>query len=102
MNGFERLANESAEFLPAGNIGTDQEKLPAVKVAGCLVFAYVEDGQLRVSVDLDDAGEFWQSDQSDCVPMTIRVQGDTVFAADSAGTVTAGSAVRYANHTTKG
>lgn len=75
----EIAANEGAEFYPAGEHG----RLPAVKVAGCMVFVYVLDGQLRVSVDLDDAQEYsWPREwvSSDVrVPMRINVQGDTVF-----------------------
>lgn len=58
--------------------------LPAIKVAGCVVFAYVLDGQLRVSVNLDEAREYpWPVTYGTgkvSVPMRITVQGETVFA----------------------
>jgi hypothetical protein len=85
----ERQLNLAATFLPAV---TDPEAmtLPAVEIAGILVFAYVKDGVLRVSVDLDTAGEsdFW-CDPETAVPMQLTVQGHTVYEADDRGMVTA-------------
>jgi hypothetical protein len=52
--------------------------LPAVQVAGAMVFVYVKDGKLCVSVDLDEAGAF----SPDPVPLEIAVQGTTVFTGD--------------------
>lgn len=71
----EQELNTAAEFLPGGPEGT----LPAIRVAGCLVFAYVRDGALQVSVDLDDAGRcgFWEG--REIIPMELSVQGATVW-----------------------
>jgi hypothetical protein len=42
--------NAGASFMPMS--GPDE--LPAIRVAGALVFAYVRDGELVVSAHLDD------------------------------------------------
>jgi hypothetical protein len=64
--------------------------LPAIRVADVLVFAYVKDGLLRVSVDLDEAADSWPTADSGGVPMRICVQGHVVFEADEQGHETAG------------
>ena len=51
QNADEAYVNRSAVFLPA----TGEHGLPALMVKGVLVFAYVRDGVIRVSVDLDDS-----------------------------------------------
>jgi hypothetical protein len=84
MTEKERAANLAAEFMPM-NPDPETGSLPAVKVAGCLVFAYVKDGLLRVSVDLDDASEYWPGE---CTPMRLSVQGNPVFEADEDGNET--------------
>jgi hypothetical protein len=48
---FEDRANEAAKFFPV--LGDDQ--LPAVQVAGVMVFVYVKDGELHVSAHYDEA-----------------------------------------------
>jgi hypothetical protein len=78
MSKREWRANCAAEFYPIGGQEPAQT-LPAVKMAGAMVFVYVKDGRLRVSVDLDEAGEFFP----DPVPMEITVQGQAVFDSDS-------------------
>jgi len=70
----EYRANRTAQFLPMSGPETALT-LPAVKVAGAVVFVYVKAGKLRVSVDLDEAGEFFP----DPVPLEVAVQGTTVF-----------------------
>lgn len=81
-----RAANEAALFHPYTVAEDGTEGLPAVEVAGVLVFAYVKDGELRVSVDLDTArhpdGPFMIiPGHEDEVPMVITVQGVPVFSA---------------------
>ncbi len=63
--------------------GGETEALPAVEVAGILVFAYLDPHckALRVSVDLDTV-DAWLLNAAECVPMLITVNGDDVFAAD--------------------
>jgi hypothetical protein len=63
----------TSRYLPAA--GPDEhDALYASN--GALVFVYMKDGILRVSVDLDEAQ---MPDGSDTVPMRIDVQGNTVF-----------------------
>ena len=73
-----RELNENADFLPAHF--SDSETLPAVRIAGALVFAYVhpQDG-LVVAVDLDEIdAELTLDDHT--VPMRVDVGIQTVFA----------------------
>jgi hypothetical protein len=70
----ERAVNLAAEFLPAR--AEESMSLPAVRIGSVLVFAYIKDGLLRVSVDLDDADDMEVNGE---VPMRICVGGDTVF-----------------------
>jgi hypothetical protein len=82
----DRAVNAAAVFHPFAVHDDGTQALPAVEVAGVLVFAYVQDGQLRVSVDLDTAagpgGPFTVvPGREDEVPMTITVQGTPVFSA---------------------
>ena len=91
MRDTDRTANDAAEFLAASrnDPDLDTDALPAIRVAGVLVFVYVDDGMLRVSVDLDDVGpENTDADVLDLynvwqVPMVITVQGEPVFRADA-------------------
>lgn len=72
--------NEGAAFLPK----TNDDELPAIQVAGVTVFLYRKDGVMRVSVDLDDAGETTPTVDPDGerrVPIQITVQGQTVWEA---------------------
>lgn len=67
----------TAEFLPQT---TDDER-PAVRIAGALVFVYVDSaGALRVTVDTEtvDAIPEWESG----VPMRIKVNSGTVYHGD--------------------
>lgn len=82
--------NESVTFMPADP--KDETTLPMVEIGGIQVYVYMDDERhLRVSVDLDTVDEQvfpLYGDQAQ-VPMTITVQGDTVFEAfDSDGTYT--------------
>jgi hypothetical protein len=74
MSDREDRANRAARFFPMSG-PEDALTLPAVKVAGAMVFVYVKAGKLRVSVDLDEAAEFFP----DPVPLEIAVQGTAVF-----------------------
>jgi hypothetical protein len=76
----EQAMNERVSFLPAAN----EDEKPCMQVAGALVFAYVRDGALVVSVDLDTAepGTFAMYGDN-CVPVHVTVQGTTVFEASS-------------------
>ena len=63
--------------------GADSDSLPAIEVAGSLVFVYLDRQckALRVSVDLDTVAP-WMLNDAERVPMLITVNGDEVFAAD--------------------
>lgn len=77
-------ATMAASFLPM----TDRygPALPCVVIEGVQVYVYVKDGRLRVSVDLDTAGEgSLVASEDECVPMRIDVGVDTVFEADKQG-----------------
>jgi hypothetical protein len=80
MNPSDAAINRAAVF--ARMRGEDER--PAVEVAGALVFAYVRDGTLRVSIDLDTADELAQGPQR-LVPVTVTVQGHVVYAVDGTG-----------------
>lgn len=98
-NPRERELNTSAAFLPERD---NDDELPVVRIAGCLVSACVEDGTLHVSVNLDDAAdcELWPREAEEIitdpatggpapydpgvdvrVPLRITVQGNTVYQA---------------------
>lgn len=62
-----------ARFLPG------RGAFPAIAVAGCLVFAYVENGQLCVAIDLDDADPRVRSGQDGTVPVRVAIQGTEVL-----------------------
>lgn len=66
--------NRAARFLPME--AEDELSLPCIEVAGVLVFLYVKDGVVRVSVDLDTAE---LADSKGLVPLEVTVQGTTVF-----------------------
>jgi hypothetical protein len=76
----EQVMNERVSFLPA----MKEDEKPCMQVAGALVFAYVRNGALVVSVDLETAetGTFaMYGSAGDCVPLHVTVQGETVFEA---------------------
>ncbi|MCX4094486.1 hypothetical protein [Nocardia sp. alder85J] len=56
--------------------------MPAIEVAGSLVFVYLDRQckALHVSVDLDTT-EPWLLDADECVPMLITVNGTAVYSA---------------------
>ncbi|MFF9690439.1 hypothetical protein [Streptomyces sp. NPDC014623] len=58
----------------------EPDSLPALQVAGVLVFVYIDrqHGTVRVSVDLDTAHRSLLR-PDDRVPLEISVQGHTVF-----------------------
>lgn len=65
-----------ATFLPA----TNDDELPAIRVAGVLVFVYpTEDGTLRVSIDLDESELAVGPDE--LTPIEVTCQGHTVWTA---------------------
>jgi hypothetical protein len=85
---WEDEANRDAKFHQVGReLGA--EGLPAVEVAGVLVFAYVRDGKLIVSVDLDTPDpQLMPSRDANgdgLVPMEITIQGKPVFTTDAEG-----------------
>ncbi|WP_157120927.1 hypothetical protein [Nocardia miyunensis] len=63
--------------------GANSDSLPAIEVAGSLVFVYLDRDHkaLRVSVDLDSVAP-WLLNDAERVPMLITVNGDEVFSAD--------------------
>ena len=67
MNQTEKdyLANKDAKFLPYGPGGA----LPCIEIGGVQVYAYVRDGQLRVSIDYDTA------DTSEDSPFKVYGEG---------------------------
>jgi hypothetical protein len=72
--------HRTARFWPARR--DEPGTLPALQVAGVVVFAYLDldrDGvTLRISVDLDTVHRaLLRPDRT--VPMHVTVQGDTVF-----------------------
>jgi hypothetical protein len=71
-------ANLHAEFLPS----TFDVAYPAMRIAGVLVFGYIDpDGTLRVSVDLDDAEPWLTHQPRGTVPMRISVSGIDIYTA---------------------
>lgn len=71
--------NRAATFWPARP--EEPGTLPALEVAGVMVFAYLtEAGELLVSVDLDTASPVLTSPRQ-TVPLRITVQGTTVYQA---------------------
>jgi hypothetical protein len=87
----DRDFNEAAEFLPYGP-GPDAdgggEELPAIRIGGARVFAYLKGGVLRVSVDLDEVDGL--TGDGECVPVKICVGDFVVFETDAAGVETVG------------
>lgn len=88
----DQAANEAVAFDP----GIDPQRrkegdnslYPNITIGGAMVFVYVADGVLNVSVDLDDAlagkSPVWAtygSSEDRLVPVRISVQGTEVFRA---------------------
>lgn len=80
----ERAANQAATYHPM----TDADTKPCIEIAGAQVYAYVEDGYLRVSVDLDTVESWLLRDDSGelLVPIRIAVGAEDVWATSPAGT----------------
>ncbi|TDC02658.1 hypothetical protein E1091_00205 [Micromonospora fluostatini] len=76
----EEVANKAAHFWPQGDHAVDGTR-PAIEVAGAMVFAYVEGGELWVSVDLDET-DSRLTREDNTVPLRVTVQGTQVFVAD--------------------
>lgn len=79
--------NRAARFHPT----TNNDELPAIEVAGVLVFAYVDAaGTLRVSLDFDTADPDVFGEDTDGaslpVPVQVALSGQTVYRADRNGT----------------
>jgi len=71
-------ANLNASFLPS----TFDVAYPAVRIAGVLVFGYIDpDGTLHVSVDLDEAEPWLALQPRGTVPIRISVGGNDVYTA---------------------
>ncbi len=66
--------NRAAAFLPA----RDEGELPAIRVAGVLVYGYVHSGTLRVSVDLSES-ELARGEET--TPVRVDIGDATVFSA---------------------
>ncbi|MEV5886317.1 hypothetical protein AB0L74_26980 [Streptomyces sp. NPDC052020] len=68
--------NRAARFLPADP--ADPTTLPCIEIAGVQVYAYIRDGRVCVSVDLETAeAELVRPDGT--VPLTVDVGVNTVF-----------------------
>lgn len=80
----ERDANKAAQFHAISS----PDGLPAIEVAGVLVFAYIKDGYLRVSVDLDTVESWLLTDESGelLVPIRIAVGDEDVWCTSPNGT----------------
>ena len=78
-----RVHNLAAKFWPAA--AQDCGTLPALEVAGALVFVYVVDGEDRaaelvVSIDLDTVEPFIQERGDDeLVRVSVTMQGTPIF-----------------------
>jgi hypothetical protein len=86
--GYDVPVNAAAEYLPA-RWDDDTWCPPAVRIGDVLVFAYLRQGILQVSVDLDDVdpatSPFAVYGAQRCVPMRLEVHGQTVFSAFQPG-----------------
>ncbi len=78
MDQGEITINRAAAFLPMDDV--EAGELPCVTVGGAQVYVYVENGVLRVSVDLDGA-EAPLRRADNVIPLHVTVQGDEVFTA---------------------
>lgn len=88
MRDSDDRANRAAKFYPAGMDSDGETRtLPCIEIAGAQVYAYAEDGILRVSVHLEDADsqllDFYSEGPADgLVPVVVSVgEGDPVYAA---------------------
>ncbi|GAA3751370.1 hypothetical protein [Micromonospora maritima] len=74
------LSPEAAELIEdAAKLHSGTGGHPAIEVAGVLVFLYIKDGKVQVSVDLDTAIPEVTFGPDRDVPLHITVQGQTVF-----------------------
>lgn len=77
----EPVTNQAARFLPQAG----EDSRPCIEVGGAVVFAYVRDGVLVVSVDVDTASaavfDVYGADR--CVPVRVNVGDSVVFEATS-------------------
>lgn len=67
----DRAHNAAAEFLPMD--AADEASRPCLVVAGVQVYAYVEDGRLRISAHFDT------SELGTATPVTIAIGDRDVF-----------------------
>lgn len=74
--GTERALNLSATFLPM--VATEPATLPCLVIGGVQVYAYVKDGELRVSLNYDTADKYLLGSE-ERVPTRINVNGRDVF-----------------------
>lgn len=77
------MDSREATFHPATDDRDDT--YPAIELAGVWVFLYVEDGMVRVSVDLDTTIPELTHGSEQIVPLHITVQGTTVYYTDPRG-----------------
>jgi hypothetical protein len=78
MRDSDDRANAAAKFHPAG-LDSDGEtrEHPCIEIGGAQVYAYVEDGVLKVSVDLETADEqVFDLYEDGGVPVAVEVGGD--------------------------
>jgi hypothetical protein len=74
----DRDWNALATFLPPAHLDDEDgdRELPAIRIAGNLVFAYIKDGELVISAHLDESELL---DGNGNVPIQISVQERIVF-----------------------
>ncbi|WP_052391473.1 hypothetical protein [Streptomyces sp. NRRL B-24484] len=79
--------HRTARFWPArrGELGDSSLSWPAIQMAGVIVFTYVDENTLVVSIDLDTVhrGLVERPGTTATVPLHVMVQGTTVFYAPS-------------------
>lgn len=81
MTDTERGANAAAEFFPAVDEADNNGAYahPCMQVSGAQVYAYVQDGTLVVSVDLDTVSFPLHVLADNTVPVQVKVSGVTVY-----------------------
>jgi hypothetical protein len=84
MSSIEQAANLAAKFHPISHVdenGDTGDELPCIEVAGAVVFAYVKDGYLRVSIDLDTTEPWLVQDAAgqSLIPVHVACQGDDIW-----------------------
>jgi len=78
MTEKDKAANAAAKFLAYDPQDGETEALPCIEVGGVQVYAYVEDGVLRISANLEEADEtvfdlYEDEGAGDNVPVIVQV-----------------------------